>query len=502
MENGEDFCCSGCAEGGPCICTYEGPPHLATATPGAVIAVSGDSENVTATVGDSAPDDAGAGESPEHEEVPAAIAGDGGPTGPADTPPAPDQSPEDDEPPTNGRLAIIMAAISEMPLPVQQVVSARLSNNGTDEQVGEQFGLSAEEVRQLIEQGQAILDRTIGTGFRIRYIGTDEIVDHDVPEPEFPDFDADEDFDEVPDGSAGSGASPEIGQLIARSFEALSQTAASVDSEDAGTREVLSEALREVGNLLRLAAYRLSDEEKPRAPLREALADARGSEEPLTVILENEPDIAPFFMALQTCESVQWARLESQTPERTRFNVVTSSVMGFMRDLMELEGDLRPTRLQISGSEITVDLAAGRGRTGAAPEGHFEMAVDSFFGARHFIEQGAPHHHSYRVEATLVTEAPAEQGFVIGFAEVRQSVESVVMAYSETLLNTEDPFREIAPTTENLARVFFGQISEKVQEVTGSSVALARVRVWESPTNSATYSAGRAVTSSHASASQ
>ena len=28
-HDGEEFCCAGCVEGGPCICTYEGPPQTA-----------------------------------------------------------------------------------------------------------------------------------------------------------------------------------------------------------------------------------------------------------------------------------------------------------------------------------------------------------------------------------------------------------------------------------------------------------------------------------------
>ena len=27
IHDGEEFCCAGCVEGGPCICTYEGPPQ-------------------------------------------------------------------------------------------------------------------------------------------------------------------------------------------------------------------------------------------------------------------------------------------------------------------------------------------------------------------------------------------------------------------------------------------------------------------------------------------
>ena len=79
-------------------------------------------------------------------------------------------------------------------------------------------------------------------------------------------------------------------------------------------------------------------------------------------------------------------------------------------------------------------------------------------------------------------------GFVVGFANVREIVDSTVLVYSETLLNTQEPFMDIPPTTENLARVFHDQIAEKLEALNEPTVRLERVRVWESPTNSAAYS--------------
>lgn len=408
--------------------------------------------------------------------------------------------PGDEEPPTNGRLAIIMDAISEMPLPVQETVRARLSSNAPDEDLGAPLGLTGDEVRELIEQGQAILDRTIGSSFQIRYIGAEEIATDQTPEPEFPTFD---EFEEehgpgtVEPTAAETDA--DLSQLIAQSLGSLADSSLGEDIEDDDARSVLSETLREVGNLLRLASDRLVSDDISDMPLREALADTRGMEEPVTLIVENQPDIIPFFMAIQEHDSVQWAKLVSQAPHRSEFMLVISSMMALVRDLMTMEDSLRPSRLQMSGSEITVELtqesvtdesAAVAPTNGSEPGQRFEMAVDSFFGARHFIEPGtgAPHHHSYRVEATFVTSEPDHNGFAVGFANVRNIVDSTVMAYSETLLNTEDPFKEITPTTENLARVFHQKISAKLQELDVPSVGLDRIRVWESPTNSASYS--------------
>lgn len=393
-----------------------------------------------------------------------------------------------------------MSAVSEMPVPVQEVIRARLETPGTEEEIGEPLGLTGDEVYQLLQQGQAILDRTIGTGFRIRYIGEVELAPDEPPPAEFPAFEelADElEEDETAEETRPSEAQDELGQMIARLIDALSEVSTGDGPESREARDVLSEALREAGNLFQMASERVEGRRESDVSLRSALAEPREDEDRVTLIVRNPDDVSRFFMALQSIESVQWARLQEMTPEAATFVLVIDSMIGLVRDVMALEGPLRPTRLQMSGDEITVELppqepvATGE-RPSAQPVQQFELAVDSFFGARHFVESGSdqspPHHHSYRVEASFVTSQPDNYGFVVGFAQIREMVDSTVMDYSETLLNTEEPFREIPPTTENLARVFHGRIAEKLAAADHSGVRLKHVRVWESPTNSATYS--------------
>jgi 6-pyruvoyl-tetrahydropterin synthase len=225
-------------------------------------------------------------------------------------------------------------------------------------------------------------------------------------------------------------------------------------------------------------------------------------EDQITVIVPHPPDPAGFFLALDRLEVVTWARVESMDDERAVFRVQVASFMGLIRSLLALEAPNRPSRLQLSGTVVTVYLAppgeqgvaptgAPPARTGAGGEGgpRFELAVDAFFGARHFIfsndRQGPPHHHSYRVEAVLQSATQDRDGFVIGFAQAREMIESTVMEFNETLLNTIDPFLETQPTTENLARVIHDRIAERMA---ASPARLRQVRVWESPTNSAIYS--------------
>ena len=85
----------------------------------------------------------------------------------------------------------------------------------------------------------------------------------------------------------------------------------------------------------------------------------------------------------------------------------------------------------------------------------------------------------------MEAEAQDNDGVVLGFGEARKFVEEIVADYNESLLNTVEPFTQMQPTSENIAKVIFGRLKEKLDS---DQVRLKQVRVWESPTNSASYS--------------
>lgn len=83
------------------------------------------------------------------------------------------------------------------------------------------------------------------------------------------------------------------------------------------------------------------------------------------------------------------------------------------------------------------------------------------------------------------SDQQSDDGIVMGFGEARTLIESIVMDYNETLLNTVPPFDDTQPTSENIARVIYERLAAELAE---GSIRLKQVRVWESPTNSASYS--------------
>ena len=69
--------------------------------------------------------------------------------------------------------------------------------------------------------------------------------------------------------------------------------------------------------------------------------------------------------------------------------------------------------------------------------------------------------------------------------KARKLVEGIVLDYNESLLNTIEPFTTIQPTSENIAKVIFERFKS---DLNSNEIRLKQVRVWESPTNSASYS--------------
>jgi len=161
-------------------------------------------------------------------------------------------------------------------------------------------------------------------------------------------------------------------------------------------------------------------------------------------------------------------------------------------------------QVQVVLKEGLVPLAVTTGdrETGAAPgvrapleELPYELGVDVFFNARHYVmtsgSRGPMHSHSWRLQARLVSRDVTSEGITIGFAEAKEVVQQQVSRFDGNILNEMEQFQEIQPTTENVAMVLYDGIKEAVEPLT---VKLTSVCVWESPTNYVVYSGSRDVT--------
>ena len=119
----------------------------------------------------------------------------------------------------------------------------------------------------------------------------------------------------------------------------------------------------------------------------------------------------------------------------------------------------------------------------------YELGVEVFFNARHYVtsnaQKGETHPHSWRVQVKLAGDHLTDDGFLVGFQEAKQIVQSEADALSDRLLNVSPPFDRKMPTTENIASVFYHLVKTKL---VGIPLTLVSVCVWESPTNYICYS--------------
>ena len=117
----------------------------------------------------------------------------------------------------------------------------------------------------------------------------------------------------------------------------------------------------------------------------------------------------------------------------------------------------------------------------------FELSVKSDFASAHFLRgyEGkckTLHGHTWKVEVTLQSKQLDKIGMVADFAMIKRQLREFLEHLDHVHLNELTCFKEINPTTENLARYICEEFPKKykVPNVT-------KVTVWESDNASATY---------------
>lgn len=115
----------------------------------------------------------------------------------------------------------------------------------------------------------------------------------------------------------------------------------------------------------------------------------------------------------------------------------------------------------------------------------YELAMDSFFGASHAIRpNGERHTHSFRIQATFVTDSVDENGMICGFREVSDILDAEARRYVNRFINDIKPFDVVQPTGENLATVIYRNLLAALAENMPGGPELVSVTLWENPTSS------------------
>ncbi|MFH1665306.1 MAG: 6-carboxytetrahydropterin synthase QueD [Candidatus Omnitrophota bacterium] len=93
------------------------------------------------------------------------------------------------------------------------------------------------------------------------------------------------------------------------------------------------------------------------------------------------------------------------------------------------------------------------------------------------------HGHNWRVEVVARSTELDETGMVVDFKKLKGALKEVITVLDHKHLNGLEPFKEINPTSENIAGHIYKSMSMKDPELD-----IKEVTVWETDSSSATYS--------------
>ena len=122
----------------------------------------------------------------------------------------------------------------------------------------------------------------------------------------------------------------------------------------------------------------------------------------------------------------------------------------------------------------------------------FEVTVEESFAAGHYLRNYRgkcenPHGHNYKVRVTLRGSELDKAGLLVDFKDLKDAIRGVIERLDHQMMNDLEPFTELNPSAENLARYFFEQTGERLRSQTAGRVSVKEVRVWETETTTATY---------------
>lgn len=119
----------------------------------------------------------------------------------------------------------------------------------------------------------------------------------------------------------------------------------------------------------------------------------------------------------------------------------------------------------------------------------YEVSINTSFSAAHHLAgyRGtceAVHGHNWDVTVYVAGEELDSIGLLVDFRHVRREAESVLEMVDHADLNALDIFQTCNPSSENLARYLFDELSGRLNS---DRVRVSRVTVCETPGSAASY---------------
>jgi 6-pyruvoyltetrahydropterin/6-carboxytetrahydropterin synthase len=122
----------------------------------------------------------------------------------------------------------------------------------------------------------------------------------------------------------------------------------------------------------------------------------------------------------------------------------------------------------------------------------YEITVEDTFAAGHYLRHYKgkcenPHGHNYKVRITLAGQKLDQAGLLVDFKDLREVMKRTIDRLDHKMINEVDPFTELNPSAENLAKYFYDETTEKLDQATAGRVQVKNVTIFETETTTATY---------------
>lgn len=118
------------------------------------------------------------------------------------------------------------------------------------------------------------------------------------------------------------------------------------------------------------------------------------------------------------------------------------------------------------------------------------MAVKKDFIAQHFLiggdwgSENQKHSHHYQLEIQIEGKSLDNHGFLVDIVKVKEYLEQLIYYFQDRTLNELSEFKDINPSIENLARIFYQALRVSISE---AGISAFKVKVWEDEIAWVTY---------------
>ena len=122
----------------------------------------------------------------------------------------------------------------------------------------------------------------------------------------------------------------------------------------------------------------------------------------------------------------------------------------------------------------------------------YEVSVKKHFSSAHNLRGyngkcEELHGHNWTVEVIVQSDKLDEIGIAVDFKDLKKALDEQMEKLDHKYLNDTPPFDKINPTTENIAKFIFDEMSGRLDD---RRLKVARVNVWETPGSRGSYFPG------------